>query len=339
MADAAQAGLSYEDVKGLFPGVSHSAVETRKSMYEELGLLYVPRSSDELHLTEIGAQLLQLIGTSPPEEPTADLQNRVASLLCWAMTHTQINRPQSLGSPQLSPSLRKQCDIRPYAAFWQAMFELDGYITFGEFSRVLAHLQTASGFLTAVQTILKSRESGILPNVPEKSENFGIYWKSHLSVGGMVLRVVDDVFRFVPERREILRSMLQFQMGCEGSDVGAVIRDRPWKDVHEYYSMAGEGCPAFLASGQVRIVSYKSEPLVILRGYNLERTADGSYFVDGDVDLCSLQINMPCFHESELERLLRVDKKSQIDGNRVRVTFGLGRPINNAEQLLQLRGE
>ena len=336
MAKAAQNGVSYVDSKDLFPGVSHQTVETRKSMYEELGLLYVPKNSNEIHLTEVGAQVLQLLGTPPPETPTEELRDRVASLLCWALTHTQINRPQSFGSPQLSAEVREQCDIRPYAAFWQAMFELDGHITFSEFSRVLAHVQTANAFPTAVQTILESRESGVLPNAPAKTDNFGIYWKSHLSVAETVLHVSDDVFSFVPERREILRSILQFQMGCEGNDVGTVIRAKPWGDIDEYYAMAGEQCPAFIESGHVRVASFKGQSLIILKGYTLERDADGSYFVDGNMDLCTLKINMPCFHELELNRLLRVDKKSQIEGNRVRVRFGLGRPINNASQLLQL---
>ena len=338
MAEAAQVGASYEEAKALFPGVSHQTVETRKSMYEELGLLYVPKNSNEIHLTEVGAQVLQLLGTPPTENPTEELRNRVASVLCWAMTHTQINRPQSFGSPHLSATARAHCDIRPYAAFWQAMFELDGYITFGEFNSVLARVQTANEFPTAVQTILESRESGVMPNAPEQSGNFGIYWKSHLTLAGTVLHIADDVFGFVPERREILRSILQFQMGCEGNDVGAVIRAKPWGDINEYYAIAGEQCPAFIASGQVRVVSFKSQPLVILKGYILEREPDGSYFVDGDMDLCSLKINMPCFHEWELNRLLRVDKKSQMGGNQVRVRFGLGRPINDASQLLQLLG-
>ena len=339
MADAAQNGFSYEDAKALFPAVSHSTVETRKSMYEELGLLYVPKSSDELHLTEIGAQLLQLLGSPPPENPTDELRNRVASLLCWAMTQTQINRPQSIGSPYLRPTLRAQCDIRPYAAFWQALFQLDGHVTFSEFSRVLAHVQTAQGFPTAVETILEARTSGTLPSAPEKSGNFGIYWKSHLSVAGTVLEVVDDVFRFVPGRREMLSSILQFQMGCEGNDVSAVIRAKPWGSVHEYYSMAGADCPAFIASGQVRVVSFNSQPLIILKGYDLKKTANGSYYVDGGLDLCSLKINMPCFHKAEVSRLLRVDKKSKMEGDKVRITLGLGRPINNARKLLQMWGE
>ena len=338
MAEAAQNGVSYEAAKNLFP-ISHQAVETRKSMYEELGLLYVPKNSGQLHLTEVGAQILQLLGAPPPEDPTEDLRNRVASLLCWAMTHTQINRPQSLGSPQLSDADRAQCDIRPFAAFWQAMFELDGYINFTEFSRVLAHVQTANGFPAAVQTILESRKSGILPNTPEQSPNYRIYWTSHLSVAGAVLHVADDVFRFIPERREIIRSILQFQMGCAGNDVCTAIRARPWSDIDEYYAIAGEQCPAFIASGQVRVVSFNSQPLTFLKGYILERGSDGSYFVDGGMDLCSLKINTPCFHNSELKRLLRVAEKSQIGGDRVRVQFGLGRPVNQPSRLLQLWGD
>ena len=339
MAEAGQNGLPYEKAKELFPGVTHQTVETRKSMYEELGLLYVPKNSDELHLTEIGAQLLNLLGTHPPIDPNEELQNQVASLLSWAMIHTQINRPQSLGSPQLSPTDREQCDIRPYAAFWKAIFDLDGYITFSEFSSVLAHVQTANAFPAAIQTILESRKTGVLPNDPGQSANFRIYWNSHLSVAGLVLSIEDDVFRFVPGRQEILRSILQFQMGCEENDAGAAIRAQSWNDINEYYSLAGQQCPAFIASGQVKVVSFNKQPLILLENYTLGKEADGTYFVDGGIDLCSLKIKMPCFHASELNRLLRVEIKAQIGEGQVRVRFGLGRPINDASQLLRLWNE
>ena len=41
MAEAAERGLSYDETKALFPDVDAATVETRKSLYEEFGLLYV----------------------------------------------------------------------------------------------------------------------------------------------------------------------------------------------------------------------------------------------------------------------------------------------------------
>lgn len=336
MAEAADKGVPYNEAKALFEGVDQSTVETRKSLYEELGLLYVPKSSGTLHLTIVGKQLLELLGTNPPTDPSAELRKRVDSLLCWAMTHTQINRPQSVGSP--AEQDRSGCDIRPYAAFWQAMFDLDGSITFDEFSSVLAHVHTVDEYPAAVQTILEARNSGKLPKAPEKSGNFGIYWRAHLSVAESVLQITDGVFTFAPERDRIIKSILQFQMGCEGNDVSAAIRSRPWTDVNDYYSFAGQECPIFIASGQVAVVSFGGEPILMLKDYALNKDAAG-YFVEAGMELCALKLMMPCFHKSEVGRILRVDNKISIGNNRIRIRLGLGRPINNSTQLLQLWDE
>ena len=335
MAEATQRGLSYGETKTLFPDVDSATVETRKSLYEELGLLFVPKYSGTLHLTSLGKQLYELLGTSPPQNPSVDLRKKVDSLLCWAMSHTQINRPQSLGSPAISPVDRANCDIRPYAAFWQAMIELDGTISFDEFSKVLAHIQTVSEYQAAIQTIRESRQLNVLPDAPEKSGNFGIYWRAHLSVAEQVLQIGNGVFTFVPGRERILKSILQFQKGCEASDSTNSIRSNSWNDIYEYYSLVGKECPGFIASGQATVVSFSNQPVVMLKGYSLEKDSDG-YYVDAGTELCELKISMPCFHATELGRLLRVDKKHILQNNQLRIRLGLGRPINDSSQLLQL---
>jgi hypothetical protein len=338
MAEAAEKGVSYDAAKELFGGVDQATVETRKSLYEELGLLYVPKYSGTLYLTIVGKQLLELLGTSPPTDPSDELRKRVDSLLCWAMTHTQINRPQSLGSPSITDEDRASCDIRPYATFWQAMFDLGGTLSFEEFSRVLAHVRTVQEYPAAIQTIRDARVSGTLPTVLDESGNFGIYWRAHLSVAGTVLHIANGIFTFAPERESIVKSILQFQMGCEGNDVSAAIKSRSWIDVADYYAFAGGQCPTFIASGHATVVSFGGEPVVMLKGYGLKQDASG-YFVDAGLELCALKLGMPCFHSSELHRILRIDQKTPIENNRIRIKFGLGRPIINSVQLLQLWGE
>jgi hypothetical protein len=338
MAEAASQGQSYEQAKARFPKVDTSTVETRKSLYEEFGLLYVPKYSDTIHLTSVGRQLLELLGTTPPTEPSPELRRQVDSLLCWAMTHTQINRPQSLGSPAITPQERANCDIRPYAAFWQAMFALGGTIELQEFSNVLARVQKVAEFPAAIETILKARKTGQTTTATEQSGNFRIYWTSHVSVADAVLQVSDGRFTFAPDRQSMLKSVLQFQMGCEGNDASAAIRATPWKDVVEYYDFAGQQCPEFIASGQATVVSFGGQSVVMLKGYALQKDASG-YFVDADMELCALKLGMPCFHSSEVRRMLRIDQKQTRAGNAVRIRFGLGRPINNPSQLLQLWGE
>ena len=334
MARAAYDGRSYATAKELFSDVDPSTVETRKSLYEELGLLYVPNYSGKLHLTSVGGQLFKLL-----EEylikPDEDLHRQVDSLLCWAMTHTQINRPQSLGSPAINSDDRKKCDIRPYAAFWQAMIELDAYISFDEFCKVLAHVQMVSDFPSALKTIRDARGSSVLPNAPNKSGNFGIYWKAHLSVAESVLQFANGVFTFKPNRYNLIKSILHFQRGCDSNDISNAIKSKSWSNVYEYYSVAGEECPEFIASGQVIVESFGGQKVVILKGYNLEKDTDG-YIINAGIELCELKINMPCFHASEQYYLLRVDQKVSIGDKQIQIRFGLGRPINNSTQLLQL---
>ena len=333
LAEATREGLSYSQAKTLFTDVDQATVETRKSLYEELGLLYVPKGSNSLHLTPVGLQILNLLGTDVPEDASPALRNRVDSLLCWAMAHTQINRPQSLGSPSADSVDRSNCDIRPYATFWQAMLDLGGSVSFEEFHRVIAHTQSAADYPIMLQTILEGRTTGILPAAPLKSSNFGIYWKAHLSVGGAVLNTANELFTFAPNRQDVVTSILDFQLGCEGGN--AAIQARPWKDIHEYYSTAGEECPAFIASGQSRVVSIGGEAVVMLKGYSLQRDATG-YYVDGGKELCALKISMPCFHNSHPARLLRVDRKSRTNNGDIRIELGLGRPITDPAQLTEL---
>ena len=286
-------------------------------------------------LTRTGSQLLALLGTTPPVQGSPDLHRRVDSLLCWAMAHTQIHRPQSLGSPPVSSSDRAACNVRPYATFWQAMFDLGGSVSFEEFQSVLAHLHSVSDYHSAIEAILNARESGIPLQAPQESTNFGIYWKAHLSVAGSVLQFADEKFTFAPERQEVIRSILQFQMGCEGDDITTALESRPWEDIHEYYSFAGEECPAFIASGQTTVVSFAGNPLVLFKNYALEK-GESDYYLDGGTELCTLKIGVPCFHVSRPERLLRVDQKSRTKNGGVRVRLGLGRPINDPNKLLQL---
>jgi len=338
MAEAAAQGQSYEQAKARFPEVDPATVETRKSLYEEFGLLYVPKYSGTIHLTSVGRQLFELLGTNPPAEPSAELRRQVDSLLCWAMTHTQINRPQSLGSPAIKPEERANCDVRPYATFWQAMFELGGTIEFQEFSNVLARVQRVDDFPTAIEGILQARKTGKLPEAPEQSGNFRIYWTSHVSIADTVLQVNEGRFTFSPDRQSTLKSVLQFQMGCEGNDVSAAMRATPWKDVGEYYDFAGQQCPEFIASGQTTVVSFGGQSVVMLKGYALQKDA-GGYFIDAGMELCALKLGMPCFHSSEVRRMMRIDQKQNRAGNAIRIRLGLGRPINNPIQLLQLWGE
>jgi hypothetical protein len=333
MADLATKGVGYTKAKTKFP-VSHQQVETRKSLYEELGLMYVPAGTDELVLTDAGRQIYEAVGPEPTDTPSHELRLRVDTLLCWAMTRCQINRPQSLGSPAIAPAERAACTIRPYAAFWKALLDLNSQLSFDEFRRVLARVQRVEDYEDALNVIRAAREGGTLPKGPNQSGNFRIYWNSHLTVAGSVLTLSKgDVFTIADGREKVIAEILRAQAGCEASDSLNTIRARPWKTVRDYYEFAGLGCPEYLATGHFRALTVGTEKIVILRGYELQ-TGNDDFFVEGDIELCELKLATPCFHNDQATRILRVDKKIVIGPGQVRVVFGLGRPINDASVLL-----
>ena len=122
-AEAARAGVSYSQAKKKF-SIKQSQVETRKSFFEEVGLLFVPYKSDGIVLTDFGSQLYEHIISSSPLTDMGD-RDKATSLLAWALANSQINRPQSPGSPRISKPDRASCDVRPYAVGWQAIHDLE----------------------------------------------------------------------------------------------------------------------------------------------------------------------------------------------------------------------
>jgi hypothetical protein len=333
MAGLAVKGVGYAKAKAKF-SVSHQQVETRKSLYEELGLLYVPAGTDQLVLTDAGRQIFELLGPAPPSTASDELRLRVDTMLCWAMARCQINRPQSVGSPSITSAERSACTLRPYATFWKALLDLGGEITFEEFLRVLSRVQRPEQYEAALDAIRAARSGKGLPKTADQSDNFRIYWNSHLTVSGSVLKLgAGDVFSFADERDKVIAEILRVQVGCELSDSHAAIRSRPWTSVHDYYNFAGHACPPYLASGTFRLIGVGVEQIVLLRNYALQ-SGDQQYFIEGGTELCELKLLTPCFHINEQRRVLRVDKKILITPDRVRVIFGLGRPINQASPLV-----
>jgi hypothetical protein len=339
LAEAAANGVKYSDAKKRFDSVDHAQVETRKALYEELNLLYVPYRSDKLILTPVGEQLLNLVGVEPTAEPSDDLRHQVDSLLAWALSHSQIARPQGSGTPRLRPDVRKLCDVRPYAAFWTALRVLDGWISAEELQRILLYLQCSDDFEKAVDAIREWRETGQLrvsgtPYQPFENQasvnNHRIYWTTHLSIARSLLAVDAGVFKAASRTLALLDAITDLTSACGTGSASSMIVARPFSSLDDYFQHSGMACPPFIGSGKVRLRMIEGEEIAFLGGFALDLVG-GDMRIEGEADLCSLKINAPCFHPSQPANLLRLVRKELNAEGHVSLILRPARPILNVE--------
>lgn len=333
-AEASRAGVSYKDAKPLL-SVSKNQAETRKSFYEELALLYVPYRSNKLILTPLGSQLFDLLDGKDLSNLAPAIARQATALIVWAMCRSQINRPQSRGVPAPSEAQWRSCDVRPYAAAWMAVSDLNGTLSLDEFMGPLRRLHKSSDYARIIKEIEQARVAGTaLATTAELSGklemNYRIYWRSHLSCAEQVLQWDESTGQLTTRSTNwpVVDAALKFQAGCGNSSLRA-IQGLPWLSPEEYFmNVAGAACPPFLASGSPTVATVNGEKLADLSEFAVT-TQDGAYSVTGGPALCQLALKMPCFHPNSPSRLLRIDAKEQrLDGS-IKLLLGLGRPIVN----------
>lgn len=239
----------YSWMKGRFNFSAHQ-VETRVSLFQELGLLYSKAGQNRLQLTGVGTQLLDLI------DSTDDLGDREAAqataLIAWALSNVQIRRPLSPGSPQIAIADRDACDVRPCAAAWSMMLDLDGVLYMHEFLGAVRHLQRTEDYDACVAAIKQARNDGILFVQPGQWAagaplmNPSIYWKSRLSVAGQLLEynAAERRFDFAPGGENLILALIESQADQSGEDDLAFLKAGAWDSVESYYRLAGRQCPA-----------------------------------------------------------------------------------------------
>jgi|GEM_PF-6707206 len=334
-ATAAEEGLSYIAAKELI-GCSSNQAETRKSLFEELGLLFVPYRSNRIILTPLGKQLADLMPDRDLSKVTDVIARQATALLIWAQCRAQINRPQSRGGPKPSEADWKSCDVKPYATAWLAAKDLDGILFLHEFMGVLRRLHETKNYSDAISRILDARKSGEL--LADSSAwtgralemNYVIYWKSHLSVAQKLMDVDQERGALVAKKDvwDIVDAAIKFQSGCGGDKISGITASS-WSDAEDYFlNHAGAACPPFLASGSPKLTTFGGQALVDLSTYEITKQGQVSV-VTGGPELCSLPIKMPCYHSASPTRLMRIDGKNELSTGIIRIELGLGRPISD----------
>lgn len=344
-AASARSGLSYNEAKKEL-SCSSNAAETRKSMFEELALLFVPHGSNQILLTPLGDQLADLLIGWDLDELDGPTAQQATALLIWAMCKVQINRPQSRGSPSPSKIDWESCDVKPYAAAWAATNELGGEIQLHEFIGSIRTLHKVSDYDHFINAVRDARSKNVLMATDSQwakggdAFNPAIYWRSHLSLANQLMDydAVEKTLTTIPAAWDIVCAALQFQSGCDGG-ISNAIRAADWADADDYFfNIAGTVCPPFLASGKPSLSSFEGVSLADLRSYDTIEMIPGQYRITGGPELCELPYRQACFHPASPARLLRIDGKQNLLGGAVQIDLGLGRPIANISLLINAIG-
>ena len=239
-------------MKGQFDFSAHQ-VETRVSLFQELGLLYSKAGQDRLQLTSVGTQLLNLVESTEEFGPRERVQ--ATALISWALSNIQIRRPQSPGSPHLTAAERNACDIRPCAVAWSMVLDLDGVLYMHEFIGPVRHLQTVADYDACVAQIRQARIDETIFVQPNDWANGAplmnpsIYWKSRISVAGQLLGYDTEQQRFTLTAggESLVLALIDSQADQSGEEDTAFLQAVAWDDTEGYYRIAGRQCPAEVA--------------------------------------------------------------------------------------------
>ena len=343
-ARSADDGIDYTNSKSRLDCSPHQA-ETRKSLFEEMGLLYVPHRSNKIIVTPLGRQLHALLDGVDLENISDDLDRKSSAILIWALTRVQINRPQSRGVPAPALDEWQTCDLRPYAAAWHAIKELGGTIRIHEFLGALSRTHRADQVESCISAIQHARKAGTQLSDQKQwmrngaSMNYVIYWRSHLSLAEKLLSFDNEeqALRRSGTVWEIVEAAIRFQSGCDGSPQNAFTA-QAWSSAEEYFEgIVGTECPAYLAGGAPVIRAIDGHSVADLRAYEIVGSGH-AVKLRGGSELCSLPLKLACYHPAMPSRLLRLDNKISVAGG-VELQFALGRPISNSAILEQAFGK
>lgn len=344
-AQAAMDGIPYVVAKEKLACSLHQA-ETRKSLFEELGLLYVPYRSDRLVVTPLGEQFANLLNGKDLSNLSDDVSRKATALLIWAQCRVQVDRPQSRGVPKPSEADWRGCNVKPYAAAWLAVRDLAGTLFLHEFMGVLRYLHQVSDYPKALARIVAARKSKTLLANKTAWENRGlemnyaIYWRSHLSVAQQLMSWEPEAQTLVANTSlwPIVDAALRFQSGCGGNELRGITSSK-WSSADDYFiNLAGAACPPFLATGTPKLTTFDGQALADLRTYNVISESSG-YRIIGGPELCTLPLRLPCYHSDSPKRLLRIDDKFESSAGMIELRLGFGRPITNLPLLEKALGK
>jgi hypothetical protein len=279
-AEASLSGKSYSEAKKLFTDIGSHQVETKKSAFQEYGLLYVAPRSDSITLTPLGRQIYQMCSNSAVKQG-----NRRAVLLALSrgLSRYQFNNPFPVGGNQHRKEMQSS-DVLPYLSCYYLMLKLDGIITTSEIRGAIFGLQSMSDLRKLESSIQSHRKSGhrftdlpSLPSDPRTADNRKIYFISHLSLDNELMKAttanlygqVEQAYEVTESGLGIIESVLDEQWPEWQSGASVMPGAREYKSIEQYFSEGvGQACPLNVVEADAMIMRKRD---VLISEYVLDQ--------------------------------------------------------------------
>lgn len=266
-AKASIDGKSYTEAKSFFPDLDPAQVETKKAAFQEYGFLYVTPRSDTITLTPLGKQLYSLLSDKPGREKN---RRAILLILSHALTRYQFNNPLPVGGNR-QITRAQSTDVLPYLACCYLLLKLDGVLTVSELRGAVFGLKQMAGLRQLEERIRKHRQNGTsfpelsgLPTNKRTAENLKIYFMSHLSLDGEILKttkanyygVEEQAFELTQFGYELVESAINKQWAGWRNTLSTLPVAINYPDLQTYFKNGvGAECPQI----EIKADAHKAE--------------------------------------------------------------------------------
>ena len=293
-ASAARSGTPYSAAKRAgFRGVTSHQVETKKSAFQEYGLLYVEPRSDTISLTPVGNFIYDTVAG-----PNRGVTSRwmVHYALARALSRYQFRNPMGTAGTTRRASVRSS-DVRPYLALYFLLDTLDGFLTQSELFGAIFGLSRMSDLRALAQDIRNHRSTGKrfapLPSLPKDTrtaDNLRIYFISHLGLEGAIIdRGTTDVYGASEptyeigddDSREVVASVLYDQWPDWLDPTKAAPAAESFTTIPAYFNFGIGQWDASLATDSVRAGVRMSMTIPMQDDVDVLRGLGGKAFAEG----------------------------------------------------------
>ncbi|GLI27715.1 hypothetical protein ARHIZOSPH14_19570 [Agromyces rhizosphaerae] len=326
------------------------AVESRKSSFEEFGLLYVESGSDLINITPGGRQLIEA-GLSGDEETFA-----------WVGLSLLARFPLA-GPPRSRRTANEEVGFPIYGFLMTALCELDDYLWFAELLQVISAVTTTHGARTAVELVSSSRVKPEsypalreLPDIKGAAYNSMNQILNHVGLAGLTLASEREVSPYSgePSRRDVVRAsyreMLRLVTGTRaalnpsddcaptGQFIDRLASVPGFTDEVDYFEYLGAAVPPIgqarsaLAAELPEVLFGDESVSVLTEQVHYERTHGG---VRGDLSLlCRLSRNQRLVLSHDREWTYRVRDKIRNDSGGVDLSLARSKPLIDLEYVI-----
>jgi hypothetical protein len=338
--------LSQESAERL----SAHAVESRKSSFEEFGLLYVLSGSDRIVITPGGRQLLAAAESGSQQQ------------FAWVAVNLLMRFPLQ-GPPRSKVTSNAASDFPIYNFLYAAFCELQNFVWFEELIRVLGRVTSLPEAQEAIELVRNLRTgAATTDNLPAMPDLKGAYYNSmnqvlnHIGIAGLILSSErsSSPYRSELHRKDTLLSsyseLVRLAIGeggvnradddCAGSDqfIGRMPVVPIFHDEDQYFAYLGAPVPDMHAA---RIAVEESLPQVLFGQENVSVLTEHVHYETGDnaiigevATLCRVSRGQRLLLSHDAEWTYKVRDKQRIEGGKIQVQIVRSKPISNPETIV-----